>query len=318
LFLLYKWKNPDIQYDFFRSKTYRLLTGLKVYLYSFLYNAADVDLFLTYSAYIKNKRREIWMLSDWSLEQFIQNQLKRPPYEKEMNYIQHELSCLRKADKIISLFPLSASFLSNRLHRTVDYMGSNVVNNYYNDTVSEKLIVQKRGKKSILFIGRSAYIDGAKVLLKAFKLLKAKDFPIELHFIGIEEKHLGIKGESDVFCYGYLRKENIMQCQKYYQLMCNATVFVNPCQEWGGYSSMIEAMYFYTPVVVAPYNEFVNEFGKNIGFGLYTTDDAIQLASNIRTIVFSHKEDYEMMAKNAHEAVKNYTWENYVDKLLKH
>lgn len=84
----------------------------------------------------------------------------------------------------------------------------------------------------------------------------------------------------------------------------------------GGYSSTVEAMYFYTPVIVSPYDDFVNEFGKDIDFGIYNEKyDSSVLAKNIEAIFNSG--DYENMCLNAHERVKDYTWDNYVDKILK-
>lgn len=84
----------------------------------------------------------------------------------------------------------------------------------------------------------------------------------------------------------------------------------------GGYSSIVEAMYFYTPVIVSPYDDFVNEFGKDIDFGIYNKKyDSLVLAKNMESIFNSS--DYENMCLNAHERVKDYTWDNYVDKILK-
>ena len=74
-------------------------------------------------------------------------------------------------------------------------------------------------------------------------------------------------------------------------------------------------MYFYTPVIVSPYKDFVDEFGENIDFGVYNEKFLAQtLADNILRLVLNPK--YLEMCNNAHDRVKNYTWKNYVDKII--
>ena len=79
---------------------------------------------------------------------------------------------------------------------------------------------------------------------------------------------------------------------------------------------MIEAMYFYTPVVVSPFDDFVQEFGEMIDFGRYNRDFSEDcIAENIKKLMDS--DDFLKTCRQAHEAVKDYTWDRYVDKVLK-
>ena len=97
--------------------------------------------------------------------------------------------------------------------------------------------------------------------------------------------------------------------------MQKASVFVNPTEKWAGYSSTIEAMYYYTPVVVSPYEEFVGEFGKQINFGVYNKVFSKEsLATSILSIF--NADNYDELCLNAHNRVKDYTWDNYVERLL--
>ena len=57
--------------------------------------------------------------------------------------------------------------------------------------------------------------------------------------------------------------------EKYYNLLKSARVLINPASKWGGYSSTIEAMYYGCPIIVSPYDDFIEEFGKLIPFGYY-------------------------------------------------
>ena len=95
----------------------------------------------------------------------------------------------------------------------------------------------------------------------------------------------------------------------------NAKVLINPTPKWGAYSSTIEAMYNYTPVIVSPYETFVNEFGRIIDFGLYNEHYTAEgIAKDIEIVIFNN--DYKSLCENAHNRVEKYTWSNYVDKVL--
>ncbi|MBR5919280.1 MAG: glycosyltransferase, partial [Prevotella sp.] len=116
----------------------------------------------------------------------------------------------------------------------------------------------------------------------------------------------------------FLRKDVEDECRRYYELLKGAKVIVNPTPKWAAYSSLIEAMYFYTPVIVSPFDDFVQEFGETIDFGRYNREfSADCIAGNIRNLLESTDADYSETCKRAHEAVKDYTWSRYVDKVLK-
>ena len=78
----------------------------------------------------------------------------------------------------------------------------------------------------------------------------------------------------------------------------------------GHFSSTVEAMYYYTPVIVSPYQDFVKNFGEKIDFGVYNQDfTAESIANDIKSVINS--DNYTEMCNFAHENVKTYTWENY-------
>ena len=52
-----------------------------------------------------------------------------------------------------------------------------------------------------------------------------------------------------------------------YEPFKKAKVFINTTPKWAAFSASIEAMYFYIPVVVTPYDEFTKTFGEHIEFG---------------------------------------------------
>lgn len=61
------------------------------------------------------------------------------------------------------------------------------------------------------------------------------------------------------------------------------------------------------------FDDFKEEFGDTIDFGAYC--GAADNLPDVITHVISAT-DYAQLARNAHEAVKDYTWSQYVDAFL--
>ena len=282
------------------------------------YNSAELIIGVSaFNIVIPKTQKTIVLFSDWpysyTLEKKYGNNIGL--YQKYWN--KHEDNCMRKADLLISLFPTCVNYINNRLKiNKAIYLGVNVINNLINPLFSE-IIFQKSQKCRLVFIGRHHYISGAISLLKAYnELVKTMTF-LELDIVGLQSKDFPptlineLKG--NVRFHGYLDKGNDEDCRIYYNILNNASLYVNTTPGWVGYTSMIEAMYFYTPVIVYPCKEFIDEFGSQIDFGKYAneTDDLAKIIEK----VYSNNQ-YIQMAKNAHERVSNYTWQHFVDLLL--
>ena len=141
--------------------------------------------------------------------------------------------------------------------------------------------------------------------------------PVNVHIIGMNREDFPDAPVNFTF-HGYLNKTIDNQRNKYYNLLSDAKLIINPNPVWAGYSSIIEAMYFFTPVIVTPFNQFKTEFGPSINFGKYCEPSSESVSSAIKGILnLSHKE-YSAMSLNAHADVADYTWSNYVDKMLEY
>ena len=90
---------------------------------------------------------------------------------------------------------------------------------------------------------------------------------------------------------------------------------VNPSETWAAYSFSIEAMKYSTPVIIKPYEAFVKDFGTENNFGYYLENTEIETIVNaIEKVMFS--ENYLELCKNANARVKDYTWDNYIEKIV--
>lgn len=187
-----------------------------------------------------------------------------------------------------------------------------------NEIIVEDLIETKKKSKKLLFIGRkTTYLEAAKKLIEAYKLLKEEEGykDLSLDIVGCWASDFDSLPEG-VTCYGFLNKSEERDRKIYYDLLLGAKVLVNANPKWGAFSSTVEAMYYYTPVIVSPYQDFVKNFGEKIDFGIYNQEfTAESIAKDIKFVINS--ENYTEMCNFAHENVKTYTWENYVEQVFK-
>lgn len=307
---------PTHAYQFERTGFYNWFAERKIG--NAIKNAKDVDLIIIISFSYYNKWNKVPTIAfcDWSYDYLIRVRNQREPYFFERKYIKRQTWAFKKNFLVISLFKNAADYIKKQISTAnVRFLGDNVINmlkcpsSDYNSTIN-----RKKDSVSILFIGAKHYLKGAQLLVDSFVEIKKVYPEAKLHIVGIKKENLNNLTDY-IYCYGYLHKDDSKEANTYYELMQKATVFVNPTQKWAGYSSMVEAMYFYTPIVVSPYEEFVNEFGKQINFGVYNKNFSKEsLAQSILDVL--NAINYVELCINAHNRVKDYTWDNYVEKLL--
>lgn len=281
---------------------------------------ADVCLFTTFSFCNRNKKSPSILFCDWSYESYL-NRINHKPFFFEKWFIKHERKCLRTASACVSLFPEATEKINNQLGRKiVSWGGVSAVNILDRTPFNKEFIIKSSSQSfSILFIGDGKYIQGAELLVQTFKLLKQQIPNVELNIIGLSERQvLGNYQIDGVHCYGYLDKADVNDCAIYYGLLREAAVFCNPTEIWGGFSSTIEAMYYYTPVVVSPYDDFVAQFGMEIDFGEYnTTFTADSLMTKLQKILSSSTVTRQQLCEAAHLRVQECDWKTYSARLLK-
>lgn len=280
------------------------------------YKNVDVVIGLSYNLMIPRKFRSV-LFSDWPFSYDLEKKgINIGRYQRY--HLCWENRCLKNASHVISLFPTCAKYINSILgENKAISLGVNVVNNLSSEP-DKQLISKKIKRKRIVFIGRKHYLKGAIALITSYSELK-KVYPnLCIDIIGLTKKDIeeyeGVEMLDGIKLWGYLDKGNTEQCNQYYNILSNASLYVNTTPGWVGYTSMIEAMYYYTPVVVYPCTEFIDEFGDNINWGIYCQTEE-QLVTSIISIL-SNKDRFQMFCENAHDRVSEYTWSNFTDRLL--
>lgn len=256
------------------------------------------------------------LFCDWTYEYYIRHFLSRKPDCLERHAIRRQDRVIEKASSVFVLFPNIAEYMKQYYqNKNIFYLG-NVINT---DTVISDLAVinTKQSTKNILFIGLKKYKEGAAALIHAISLLRNNGDDIKLDIIGMDADTFSTFPDF-VKYHGYLNKNIDAEKALYNSLLNSAAVYVNTTPKWAGFSSCLEALYHYTPVITTPYPSFTDTFGTSIPFGYYCNSNTPEaIASYISTLLELPAGKYLAMCNAAHESVLDFTWSSYVDKLLK-
>ncbi len=302
----------------YRSLFFRIYQFLVLRCRIKTYKSADVVLGITsFNIAIPKCSQTTVLFSDWPFSYSLLKQ-KVQVGRYQNYYLSLEDKCMRNADLLVSLFPTCANYINARLKLKdkAIYLGVNVVNSLMSPP-SPSVVIKKSQQLRLVFIGRYHYISGAISLLKAYSELRKLLHDCELDIIGLQlndfPKEVAEIADENVRFWGYLDKGIQEQCDIYYDILNKASLYVNTTPGWVGYTSMIEAMCFYTPVIVYPCVEFIDEFGENISFGTYADS-----SNNLANVILNtwKNSNYAQMANNAHFRVADYTWQTFTDRLI--
>ncbi len=300
---------------FQRTWLHRFIISRKLKQAAKKYDNADLNLFLSYAFVNLYSRKPNVLWCDWT-DRIVIERLGREPKWFETGFLQHEDEVVRSADLVYTMFPACKKHMEELYKREVHYLSRNVVNTVYEGSFSLSDTIRKRKKSQIiLFIGRLSYMQAAKDLIVACSELKKQNTDLECHIIGLTAQQLGEDTlPKGVTCHGYLRKNVQSEKEKYYDLLMRARVVVNHTPNWGAYSSIVECMFYGCPIIISPYEDFVENFGETISFGRYMKEHDSLV--NALSIFLKDCTAYDDMCVQAHNAVKDYTWSNYVDAFI--
>ena len=304
---------PKSAYAYFRTPVHEWDVSRRIGEAVRAYPASQLNLFLTFT-FTGSRHSAVpsVQICDWPFEYHVRHFLQQEPTFLEREAIRRERRNMEDSRLVVSLFPGIAKYLSSQYPSARSIYLGHVINT--TRTPSEQMLIMKEESQDVLFIGGPHYRKGAQHLVEAFGQLKANHPAMSLHLVGMTEHQVG-RGGPGVSCYGYLDKGKPADAAKYYELIQCARVIVNPTPKWGGFSSLVEAMYFYTPVVAAPYGEFVETFGNELPFGFYCHDNSVPSLSFALENAIS-AEGYRERCLSAHRAARPHTWNAFVEKLM--
>lgn len=306
--------NRNTYYDYSRSLFHHLLLRLKIKSALTRHPSAEVNIFLTFSASSAGlDDRPTVLFCDWTYDHHFRYFEEKPPNAAELASMAREDRQIEGADLVLVLFPGIAAYMKGRYRNpNIFYLG-NVVNTVA-EVSGDEILQRKAGSFEILFVGGKKYLEGARRLIETYQSLKARYPQLVLNIVGMTAADFALL-PSGVRCHGYLDKDDPAQRNRYYALLMGSKVLVNTTPKWGAFSATLEAMHLYTPIIITPYAEFVETFGRDISFGHYCDLLSVdELASKIVDVLECRS--YELMCVRAHDAVKGFTWDAYMEKVL--
>ncbi len=312
--ILKRTKNHDA-YEYYRTKIHDWYINLRIKNAVKKYPNSDAFLYLSFSFSAKKySAKPTILFGDWTFEHYFNYFKNRAPGSLEKEFIDRENEHIENADLVFVLFPKVAEYMKVKYQNPNIYYIGNVINSIINSN-ENKILELKKSSNKILFIGSNKYKVGADLLVKAFVIAQQKNLNLELHFIGLKNSDF-TDLPSNVFCHGYLNKENEIERKLYYELLSTAKMYVNTTPKWSAFSATIEAMYFYNPILISPYDEFSQTFGETNDFVNYGSADNAEILANDILTLYNHP-NYIEICQRTHDAVSHFTWESYVDKFLK-
>ena len=307
--------NKRTNFEYFRSRKHFKNVQARIKKAINDHPKTDVFIFLTFSFSASGlTKKPVVLFGDWTYDYYLDYYENRKPDILERQSIKRENLVIEKADLVLPLFPGIAALMKKKYsNKNIQYLG-NVINAI--NTISEAKALQAKANSSeILFAGSPKYIAGSLSLISAFENLK-KQYPLlKLNIVGINKTEIEKTLPADVICYGYLDKGNDKERELYYDIFKKAKLFINTTPKWGAFSATIEAMFFYNPIIVMPYAEFVETFGKQINFGVYCEENIPENIVKCIKQIFDHA-DYNSLCINSSMAVREYSWSAYIDKVI--
>lgn len=283
------------------------------------YPGAEIQLVFDFSHAYKSNIPTV-CFCDWTIEYEIEEHQLRSPGYFEKKIIKRQFKNLENADAIITLFPYAYEKIRHLFPEKTYYLG-HIINVYdIGETEQYSYDKTKCNSQRVLFIGKKKYINGLQVLIEAVNFYNQKNSKskIYLDIIGMEENDFPEMDISTCTFYGYLDKNNGDDRKKYYSLMKNAKCMVNITKQWNGASSIIEALWCGTPVIISRNKDIEGILGDDKEFGKWCEPEKPQeLVECLEYIMNMSMEEYQELTQKAHRKVKDYTWDKYSEKMIK-
>jgi len=289
------------------------------YLYSrwigFISSSRDVMIVQGFSYPLHNGKNRQIILGDWPSEYLFEKFLKRKPNRLERKSIDRENVVIEAADAVITLFPNVREYMLQKYKNPNIYCFGNVVNVDDDVVLPADIRERKANSKRFLFVGQPFYLPGALELISVARNLRQQGVDCEVDIIGIDPGLIGVEYDW-LKVHGYLDKEKPSDKKKYYELLSNAKLFVNTNPGWSGFQALLEAMYFYNPIVVRP-NESLNSYFADLKAVAHILAKDGPSLESILMDSLADGERYQNMSDEARKAVESSTWSNFTENIVR-
>lgn len=261
----------------------------------------------------KNKKNKMILVGDWPSSYLYDEFLKRNPSMLEQRSIDRENNVIESADAIVTLFPNVHKYMLKKYkNKNIKYFG-NVVNIDESVSVPINVVDIKKKSNKLLFIGQAYYLSGAIELIEAVKVLNEAGYRLSVDIVGISHELLPYHFEW-LKIHGYLSKAILSEKVKYYELLADAKIFVNTTPGWNGFQATLEAMYFYTPIIVRQNKNLIEMFPNLSDFSYGANVNNFELRKLIIE-VFENSELYAHKCNSANVAAAAHSWENFIKQM---
>lgn len=308
---------PDTTFSYDRTSFFQ--NKAKKIISSAVSSNPDTDVFISTSfSFLPDKiqGKPSVLLCDWTYEYLISHFKNRKPDFLEKVGIRLQDEVIKRADKVISLFPDVADYMSSYYGAgKVKYLG-NVINSLLFELDNAKL-QSRLQNPHLVFVGLPKYLEGLKSLIYAMDSLHEMHPEIQLDIIGMQEGNVPFTCPQYIHFHGYLEKSDTADFNRYDSILKNAVAFINTTPNWAGFSSALEAMYYGLPIYTSRYKSFEETFGSKPDFGDYCENNTPEeIVSFVERILKMSPDSYLDMCLSSRKKAEPFTWSAYVDNLL--
>lgn len=304
------------QYNFSYSYVFSLLFTILMKANKAILNDCDFIISIRIPYHLKSiTNKPVFLFADATIESNIRRAYKRDLLPPELNQMRRSVKTyVKHTDHIYCLFKEVKDEIDGYLgfSTKTSFIG-NVLNIENTDfRLCDDDLQKKFSNKIIFFIGRKHYWDGAIKLAEAYEILRYEGFGVKLVFVGVSRSIFKAQLE-DVEFIPDLNKGNLVDYNKYREVLMAGTIFLNPSKMGGAYMTTLESCFYYNPYILTNYPE-ISSFlmGKSQGGLLIESSlSAYDLAQLIKKLL----SDYAMWLEYSHNArklVDNSSWENLV------
>lgn len=228
---------------------------------------------------------------------------------EERKFDAHLFKVMRRAWKVVSLYPLSARYIANAVGDNVSFV-CNPVNVEREVDVGDRIEVGVRSKH-ILVVGGSTYQPNVETVIQAADRLKDREVVVDV--VG-RDSAVSKAAFCQVNFYGYLNQDKPEGKALYDRLFREARCFVNVRRGWCGGSSVAEALFRGIPAIVSRQAEIQTLYPHAI---VCESENPEALSHELSRVLTMPPDEYRAICKQVSADVKDDTYENFVRAILK-